>query len=113
MNAQITQQTRENIAQQFRQWAMERNVSLAQTEQMVMAVLSWQYDAQMLRTPQPSITIDHQHDGFGDTGHAFGFQTPFGIFPLPAMPPMPIPAIAGDEFQLAEYSNHQNDFPGR
>lgn len=95
MNAQITQQTRENIAQQFRQWAMERNVSLAQTEQMVMAVLSGQYDAQMLRTPQPSIPIDHQHDGFGDTGHAFGFQTPFGIFPLPAMPPMPIPAVVG------------------
>ena len=50
MNAQVSQQTRENLAQQFRQWAMERNVSLAQTEQMVMAMLSGQYDAQMLRS---------------------------------------------------------------
>lgn len=95
MDAQITQQTRENLAQQFRQWAMERNVSLAQTEQMVMAMLSGQYDAQMLRAPQPAIPIHHQYNGLGDTGPAFGFQTPFGTFPVPAMPPMPIPAIPG------------------
>lgn len=95
MDAQITQQTRENLAQQFRQWAMERNVSLAQTEQMVMAVLSGQYDAQMFRTAQPHITVHHQHNGSGNAGHVFGFQTPFGTFPLPTMPPMPIPAVAG------------------
>ncbi|KAM0701762.1 hypothetical protein Q7P35_010671 [Cladosporium inversicolor] len=95
MDAQITQQTRENLAQQFRQWAMEKNVSLAQIEQMVMAMLSGQYDAQMSRTTQPAIPIHHQHSGFGNAGPAFGFQTPFGTFPLPPMPPIPIPAVSG------------------
>ena len=94
MDNQITQQTRENFAQQFRQWAMERNVSLAQTEQMVMAVLSGHCDTQMLRAAQPS-GIHQPPNGFGNAGPAFGFQTPFGIFPLPAMPPMPIPTVPG------------------
>jgi hypothetical protein len=94
MDAQITQQSRENLAQQFRQWAMERNVSLAQTEQMVMAMLSGQYDAHILRTTQPSgIHQQQQQSGFGNVGPAF--RTPFGTFSLPAMPPIPIPAVPG------------------
>ncbi|GAB7335421.1 hypothetical protein MBLNU13_g07792t1 [Cladosporium sp. NU13] len=95
MNAQITHQTRDNLAQQFRQWAMERNVSLAQTEQMVMAMLSGQYDAQMSRNAQPAIPIHHQPNVFGDAALAFGFQTPFGTFSMPAMPPMPLPVVPG------------------
>lgn len=95
MNAQVTQQTRENFARQFRQWAMERNVSLVQTEQMVMAMLSGQYDAQMLRTSQPSGIHQQQQSAFRNAGPAFGLQTPFGTFPLPATPPMPIPAVPG------------------
>ena len=95
MSAQITQETRENFAQQFRQWAMERNVSLAHIEQMVIAMLSGQYDAEMLPTAQPSGIHQLQPIGFGNVGLAFGFQTPFGTFPLPAMPPMPVPAIPG------------------
>jgi hypothetical protein len=95
MNSQITQQTRENFAQQFRQWAMGRNVSLAQIEQMVMAILSGQYDAQMLRTTQPSGIHQRQQTGFETAGPAFGFQTPFGTFSLLTMPPRPIPADPG------------------
>lgn len=95
MNTQITQETRENFAQQFRQWAMERNVSLAQIEQMVIAMLSGQYDAQMLPTAQPSRIHQSLPIGFGNVGPAFGFQTPFGTFPLPTMPPMPVPTIPG------------------
>lgn len=95
MDSQITQQTRENLAQQFRQWAMERNVSLVQTEQMVMAMLSGQYDAQMSRTAQPLGIHQQQQSGFGNAGPAFGFQTPFGTFAMPPMPPVPIPAIPG------------------
>lgn len=95
MNAQITQQARENLAQLFRQWAMERNVSLAQTEQMVLAILSGQYDAQVLRTARTAGPIQQQSNGFGNAGPAFGFQTPFGTFPLPTMPPIPIPTIPG------------------
>jgi len=95
MNAQITQQARENLAQQRRQWAMERNVSLAQTEQMVMAVLSGQYDAQILRTAQTAGPMPQQPSGFGNAGPSFGFQTPFGTFPLPTMPPISIPVVPG------------------
>lgn len=96
MNAQITQRSRENLAQRFRQWAMERNVSLAQTEQMVMAMLSGQYDAHILRTTSPSgIHQQQQQSGFENVGPAFGFQTPFGTFPLPTMPPIPIPVVPG------------------
>jgi hypothetical protein len=95
MDARNTQQNRENLAQQFRQWAMARNVSLAQTEQMVAAVLCGQYDHQMLQTAQPSTsTYSQQHD-IGNVAPAFGFQTPFGTFPIPAMPPLPIQTVPG------------------
>lgn len=62
---------------------------------MVMAVLSGQYDAQILRTTQPPGNHEQQQTGFGNAGPTFGFQTPSRIFPLPTMPPIPIPAIPG------------------
>ena len=76
---------------------MTRNFSLVQIEQMVMAVLSGQYDAQLLQTAQPSGSTQHQQSDFGNVAPIFGFQTPFGTFPLPAVPPvpMPIPTIIG------------------
>lgn len=96
MNAQITQQNRENAAQQFRQWAMAKNVSLAQTEQMVTALLSGQHDAQILRAAQSAGSgHQQQHHDFVHMAPTFGFQTPFGTFPLPAMPPPPIPMAPG------------------
>jgi hypothetical protein len=95
MDAQITQQTRKNLAQQFRQWAMERNVSLAQTEQMVAAVISGQYDAQMLQVTRPSAPIYNQQQEFGTAAPTFGFRTPFGTFPIPAMPPLPVLTVPG------------------
>lgn len=60
-----------------------------------MAMLSGQYDAQMLRTMQPAIPIYQQNNVSGNAGPSFGFRTSFGTFPLPPMPPMSIPAVPG------------------
>jgi hypothetical protein len=114
MNPQITQQTREDGAWQLRQWALSRNVSLAQIEQMVVAVVSGQYDAQLLQArpaaqnhaPTYQHQQSHQHHQqhqqqhqqthtFTNPTQPFSFQTPFGTFPLPTMPQQPIPTIPG------------------
>jgi hypothetical protein len=94
MDLPIMQQTCEDIAQQLRQWALSRNVSLAQTEQMATAVLSGQYDAQMLQAISPIQTAaptPHQHHAFATALPTFSFQTSFSTFPLPPMPPPLIP----------------------
>lgn len=120
MDPQITQQTREDAAQQLRQWALSRNVSLVQIEQMVVAVVSGQYDAQLLQARptahNPAPTYQHQQNHqqkhqqnhqrhqhqqhqqnhtFTNLHQPFSFQTPFGTFPLPRMPQQPIPTAPG------------------
>jgi hypothetical protein len=121
MNPQVTQQTREDAAQQLRQWALSRNVSLVQIEQMVMAVVEGEYDAQLLQarpaaqnhapTYQHQQTHQQQHQQqqhqqqhhqphqqthtSTNTHQPPSFQTPFGTFPLPTMPQQPIPTIPG------------------
>jgi hypothetical protein len=115
MDTQITQQNREHAAQQLRQWALSRNVSLVQTEQMVMAVRSGQYDAQLLqarttvRNPTPSYQHQQQHQqqqqhhAFANPPLFFSFQTPFGTFPQPTMPQQTIQTISGTNLPPANF----------
>jgi hypothetical protein len=113
MDPQITQQTREDVVQQLRQWALSRNVSLVQTEQMVMAVRSDQYDAQVLqaRTTARNPTPIYQHQQqqhqqqhtFANPTPFFSFHTPFGTFSLPTMPQQPIQTISGTYLPPANF----------
>lgn len=92
MDAQLTQQHREDICRQLQQWGVSRNVPRVQLEQMVQAILAGHHDAQIVQSmpvaQKPPISY---HPSYVPVVALHGLQTPFGIFPWPTMPPLPVP----------------------
>lgn len=92
MNAQITQQHREDICRQLQQWGVSRNVPQSQLEQMVQAILAGHHDAQIVQSmPATQGPPINYHPSYVPAVAAHGLQTPFGLFPRPAIPPLPVP----------------------
>lgn len=92
MYAHITQQHRENIAQHLQQWGIARHIPQRQLEQMIQAILAGHHDEQISQgSTVAQLPVTNQHQPFLNPAPAHGFQTPFGFFQIPAMPPLPMP----------------------
>ncbi|KAM0716664.1 hypothetical protein Q7P37_008109 [Cladosporium fusiforme] len=91
MNGQITQQQREDVARQLQQWGIGRNIPQRQLDQMTQAVLVGNHDAQIIQSmPTVRKPVINQHQPFVQPAPLHGFQTPFGFFPIPRIPPLPM-----------------------
>lgn len=91
MNTQITQQNREYVAQQLHEWLALRNAPQEQIDQMTRRILEGHSDTEIFQTmvtqtPRPG--VNRQHPTMFGPGPPVTFETPFGSFPIPAMPPL-------------------------